>query len=210
MKTFIFALIAFTTFQAFAEDISPGLRLVFQAANLSKIRNTGDVCGDKEVYQGIIIEKLQEALKLEPTLRSKIAGDPDIRKAMGMTLNYHELIGNLKGMNGIEKALGQAYFEGAGQGAYGPAVTMQLSAKGGEKTLMVDIDPQPTYKKSSVSWKVLSKTATTAKVKLDGEVYTLKKIDGHNIKEFILESKADANEEYKGRSLFNLKSECDA
>ncbi len=62
MKTLVFALIALTTFQAFAQDIGPGLRLVYQAANLSKIRNTGDVCGDKEVYQGIIIEKLQEAL----------------------------------------------------------------------------------------------------------------------------------------------------
>lgn len=215
MKMLLALSLTLTTFTAFAQqNISPGLRLVFQASNLSKHRLDNNIC-DTNAYQSEINNRLKEALRLEPSLLSRIKGDPKIMKAMRDNLTFHEIIGNLgPKLEGLEDVLGKAEFESNSGGVYGPALVVEFKKDGRTiHTIMEWKEGQdmPTHRKAVGSWKVVSKSGATAKVDVNGEEYTLKKIKAYeDHKEFILEDKSDEQNEFKNNSLWNTKSECSA
>lgn len=214
MKKLFIALIALSSFSVFAQDISQALRLTFRAANLAKIRNTDGPCGGaQEVYQMDIIKLLKEAVKLDPSMSKRIAGDPQLQKAMSGNLVFQELAGVLKpNMVGLEAALAKAYFETVSMGAYGPNGMLQFKPKGkiDIKTLEITDDGFE-HHASKGTYQILSKSKNSAKVKVNGEVFTLKKVEMYQDSlDYILESKKDEGAEYRQHSLFNIPSECEA
>ncbi|MCB9652326.1 MAG: hypothetical protein H6730_37830 [Deltaproteobacteria bacterium] len=123
--------------EAIDADATYALPYYNLACTLSLLRAQGKIC-DHDAYRSSIIELLQDAVRLDPSRRKRLATDKDL-DAVRDTFGYYKLIGlSVKNPRDLRKILVAVTWYGPSPGAYGPMAGADFHADGTLSTWSLD------------------------------------------------------------------------